>query len=1000
MKLKNLSIILIFTMIITATVPFTAFAAKWDPYEKIIAGQFDEKYDTNGVINSSNGGTTFGYTQKNYLVYKNINFTDAPYGAAVSIGIGSEYLYNNVVWLRLDSPTAEPFATIYVTETNGWAVSEAVEHIGTITQSITGKHDVYVSSSQPNNFFYFYFLAKRKGELTYKPYEEINAFSDTKGSKYEKEIEVMNGLGVVSEYKNGQFYPDLPIVRGEFASWMAHFMTDEIPAGTDNPFSDISDYEYMSEICYLYDNGLLKLNEDKTFNPYDFITVREASAIILRYLNYETMIEYKGGWPYGYDSIARDIGITDGMAANDYLRRAPAAKMLYNTIDAEYLSVGGIKNDNITFDKKKGILEETRDLYKATGIVTATSYGGISGEVTLPYSGCNIGTQTYTLAENVSVEHYLGVKCEYYYYSKDGGSTKEIAFITPASKTTMLTLDSKNVEFEKITDELITYRDENDKEKNIKINSANWIYNNQALTIDIRGVIRNPSGFGGKIRLVDNGSGWETVWVDNYKNIKIQSYSVNTNTLTDELSGDSWCFEGKTFLVSDGKQTVKPKNLKRGQLAELYLSYDKEFAVLLVGESTVTGEATELTSDGKVIIGTTEYKCAKEFKDEILLGTTTDFYISRNGEIVYVKTGSASKSYGLLSEVRKEKDDTYITIVTATEEEKEFKTASKIYVDGVRMKEYGEISTQLKAAGQYCPVLYNVNASNELTMIDTPVDGAKNENDTLTKLSVDTSVKYLPKPSLLRMNPENTDKPIVPIRKSTVLVTGRQYGVSGIDYSFTTVNGATGWHQKYDAFYSFERDSKIADLIFISYFTTYSHGGYVVFNGYTSSVDEYGNKGVKANFVSSSGEVSYFVVNDNAAIVSKIKAMEKGDIAEMGFGFYKDVYYLNFTAFNDGEATRGSYSATISKDRGFSNNSNGDYTFVLGTVTKILDEFVVVKPFNYSEEVYMNINEQQVITVNNDGTINNSMSSNNIKVGDRIFAHNESTWKSIVVYEQ
>lgn len=994
MKIKNLSLILILAMIISVF-PFAAYAAVGNPYDVISAANFDSSKNSNSV-NKSNR-VAISRNASDWVCYKDVNFTTAPYGISVSVGLTKEYLTNNQIIFRLDSPTAEPFATVYVTDCDDW--SRPVDNIGTIAQKITGVHDVYVSSNQPNDIYNFYFLAKMPGELKYTPYESKITFADMEENSAKNEVEVLNGLGIVSEYENGLFYPDLPMVRGMFANWLAHFMTDEVPAAKSNLFTDIDDYQYKDEICYLYDNGLLKLNEDCTFNPYSFITVREAAAMVIRLLGYEQMTDYKGGWPSGYDNVARSLGLISGMAPNDYLRRGPAAKMLYNAIDAEYLDASSVKNDNISYERKTGILGVTRNLYKGKGVVTATVFSGLAGDINVPDSSCFIENEKFMLGEDVLVDYYLGVKCEYYYYSDDNGETKTLLYIKPSSKTEVLSLDSKDVEFAKITSEKIIYKDENGKKKEISLDSTvNWIYNNKALDKDIENIIVKASEFKGTMRLVDNGNGYETVYVENYKNVKIESINVTANTIKDELSQETWNFTNKILLISDGSQSVKMRALNRGDIVELYLSDDGEFAVILTGETKLTGEATQITKKGKVVINDTEYNLANECEDEIILGVTTDFYLNRHNEIVYAEINNETKAYGILDDVKEENDEVIFSIITGTDKLNTFKAKKKIWVDGIRCEGYDEIKDRISYAERYCLVLYRTNEDKELEMIDTPIDGNRDENDTLTELiSYAESGNYLYRSGLGAMCPQTASELSTPVRGSTPVIVGRSWKASGTDFKFTTVSQMGGEYQKY-AFYSFKREKKTADVLYAPTLSSRTNiYAPKIFKEYYTSVDEYGNTGYTIEFA---GNEKFFVSDEKTDMVKLIKSLKTGDAVRVSNDVYNDVVNLDITAYKNLEAENSAgYTAMVSK----SNGANGQYNWtgnhIMGTVKDISEGYIVVTPFGSSTEVWLTAGSS-VIMVDKEDELDSAASINAVKIGDVVYSYISYSILTLVVYEQ
>lgn len=1008
-KLKNVLAILLCLML-TPMAPTITLAKGLDPYEPICAAAWDDTNYAEETINTLLGGwhspgrTMISVSQKinEWVCYKEMNFTDAPYGVSVRVGVGKDYLFNNKIEFRIDDPVSAPIATIYVEGIDDWGNNS--EFIGQITENITGTHDVYISSSQPNNFYSFTFLANKKGELVYTPYDNDGKFVDMTENEFRREVEILNGLGIIAGYDEERFMPDLPVTRGEFANWMAHFITDEVPETEIIPFIDIPDYAYVNEISYLYNKGIVSRGADYKFNPETFITAREGAAMLLRFMGYEIFIN-ADGWPYEYDKYAREAGLIKNLTPDEVLNRASAAQLLYNAIDADFMCLD-IEAGYNAYVKKKGVLEKTRRLFKAKGIVTATNFTSMTGDINVPDDSCYIGKELFSLDLGVKVEHYLGVECEYY-YELTNYDDKKLLYITPSKKARIATIDSKKNEINKITNNLIRYTDAEGAEKKLQINSnASWIYNYRVLNVDIQSVT-SPSNFAGTIRVVDNGNGWETVYVEDYQNIKIESYSAISNVLRDALSQDQWNFSDVTVIISDGEETVKPKNLKTNQLLQMYMSHDRKFVLLLLGESQITGKV-EGIYDNKVIIDGTYYRLADEFQDTLVLGSEYDFCLGRGGDIVYIKptTSASDKSgFGVLTNVREVDMNTEITIVVGTEEKKTFKAAKKIYVDGIRMRTYSEISAQLNAAVINTPVLYKLNANGELVMLDSEKTGNNGERDKLTIVENNQSTRYMYKPTISLVHVENANSnPVapIPVKQNTVVITGRQYPVSGIDYSFASINAmSSGFYNSGYKFYAFEKNTRLVDLVFTTSIETYKYPGPAIFKNYRIAIDEYDNIGIVVAVVTTTGnDAEYFVPEENTTLVNRIKVLKKGDIISPVFGYFGELTSFWTNAYADGSAIRGGVSANVHDTNGFTTDANWTSTQVYGRVTRIEDDFVILKPYGSNDEIWMNIVGKQILMVESDGEIHKSMPSNCINVGNVLYAYNENAWKTIIVFER
>jgi len=959
MKIKNLSIILVI-VIILSMVPLAASAA-WAPYDMISAVNYTST--NNAAKNKPNGNKLpISNNIADWICFADVTFEEKPYAVVVSNATDVGYLANNTIVFRLDSPTGKIISTVYITESQGW--STPVNIVGTITEEITGTHDIYVSSSRDNDLYSFYFKANLKGELNYVPYDDTKAFSDMEGNPYQDEAEILNGLGIVSSAEPGIFNPDLPMTRGSFASWVAHFMTEEVPEAKKCEYTDVAtDYQYYNEICYLYDHGLLKLNSDKTFNPWDFITVREASAIMLRLMGYEKMAEYKDGWPAGYDNVARSVGLIKGMVPTDYLRRGPAAGMLYNAIDAEYLTPVSITNGSVTYGEKTGILEDLRDLYKAIGVVQATSYGGIIGDVVVPDGYCYIGNELYE-TDGITVEYYLGVECEYYYTTSNNTDTKTLIYITPTPKTQLLTLNSKEYDFVEISSKAISYRDKNNKKKVFNISSkAVWVYNNKAIDVPIES-ITDEKTFSGSVRLVNGRDGCNAVFVEEYINIKLQSYNNDTKELVDSISGNKWIFTDKNVIFSNGEVSIRHSDLKRGMLAELYLSHDGKMAVIIFDEQKITASASEIKSDGVVVIGSKEYYVAKECKDKIILGVTTDFYLNRHGEIVYTKINDNTKAVGILYDLAEKEDKTVISLITGTNIKKDFNVASKIIVDGVRMTDYEEISAQITVAQRYKPVLYRTNAENEITMIDTLTDAAKNEHDTFNAIEdYNTSITYAHRAGLKALVTGGLPK--YPITDNTIVVLKNANSNNDTDFHFGKRNMINYAASSY-GLYSFTRNNQVPDLVYCENYSLYQDtDGCVVFKGMNSAINKDGDIGYNLTFVNSGGERTFWIAENHSSL-TLIKTLVPGDVVNVITDINGAVFTIEVKAFASQEPVNSAgVSAAFSNIAPLSAYADRG-AYIYGEIVEIIDNYIVVKPFGRTDRLWVDVGSKKIVTVNGD----------------------------------
>ena len=128
----------------------------------------------------------------------------------------------------------------------------------------------------------FYRLLKDEIRSEYQT--TANNFLDTTANDwFNTAVSTMAELGIVNGYPNGNFAPNDPITRAEFAAIAARF--DSSSAVTKANFTDIDGHWAETEISKAAAKGWVNGYTDNTFRPNQYITRAEAMAMINRMLN-------------------------------------------------------------------------------------------------------------------------------------------------------------------------------------------------------------------------------------------------------------------------------------------------------------------------------------------------------------------------------------------------------------------------------------------------------------------------------------------------------------------------------------------------------------------------------------------------------------------------------------------------------------------------------------------------------------------------------------------
>lgn len=997
MKIKKLAALLIFSFIISI-LPTAVNAAVEDIYSPFNATEYDETSAPNNFVKRTGYVAMNGRSHAQWICFKDIDFADAPYAVAISTATAQNYLANNTYELRIDSPTGKLISTVYVTDCADWG--NPVENVGVVTDNVTGVHDLYVSTNQPNDMYSLYFMAKIANDNAYKPYDGTNIFPDMKDRKDEYKVNILNGLGIMEAYEDNLFYPEIPETRAAFAKQLAYILTDEVPEYSESAFDDVTtDIDGYNEINYLFEKSVINGNEHKMFNPWSFITYREAAIMTLRALGYAQVCDYNGGYPKGYEKQATSTGLVKGKSFDDYVRRSTAAEMFYKAINMNYFTFDGISGNGLKYKEEKYILSDTRSIESAKGVVMATAYSGVIADNKTSEGYCYIDSELYN-TNGVKVENYIGVLCEFYYKTESDG-TRVLVCIAPDRNVKEVLLNTKDDEISQLDRSSITYNKDG-KNKTLKISSdAIWIYNNKALARDITEVV-DVDTFRGRIRLVDNGDGYKTVFVDQYINVKVRAFDTTNDILIDELTGKKYEFTGKRLFISDGNETVRPGRLKKDQLAELYMSDDGELNIMLLGESEITGVASNIDEGKKVTIDGSEYYIAKEIKDEIFFGVQYIFHLSRNGEVVWIEKKDTSKQVGAYNRYKEIDGKTYVSIITATNTISDFEIAPKIFVDGVAMKDYYDFEEGvkkhpgLKQVEKYSPVLYRLNDAGQIFMLDTVLDVAENDNDTLVELHpYDASGNYYYRAATGCFTGRSTFSLTRPVKADStmIFVNDDECIMKNLKEYYTDLGHPFG-------FYSSKRKSGIADIIYTKNYYKNASQQFAIFYSANEGINGIDDElGLHVTVYDDTGKHKYFVSAENEDCTKYIKSLVRGDVVKFRTDLNGEISDVEVGAFLNGNETNSAgLAAAVSLSKGSNGTNDLADNFVYGIVEGVEDDYIQILPYGGKDVFWCKLSGNTLIRVK-EKELEPGLSVNMLRKGDKVLVRYEYGYKFTTIYE-
>ncbi len=574
--------------------------------------------------------------------------------------------------------------------------------------------------------------------------------------EYQREIDIIRGLGIISEVAESGFQTSAVITRAEFLVYIMESLGYQGGGGTPS-FADVRPGHWAAGyVAQAEGLGIVSGYNGGYLRPDQEVLLGEAVKMLVSALGYGTIAEENGGYPVGYLAQAKQLGILDGVALqqDDALKKGVAVKLIYNASEVSVGVLDSVKygTAEYTIQKKRGFLEMYRDIYSDQGILESNSRTGLSRAVGERERHVSIdGAQYQTGATDA--EQYLGY-CVKYYYHEDSDGEKTLLYIEPY-RTSVWRI--KPNEIEKLEDKTYTlYREKGmNKPWKYRISSETDVIYNGAAVSDYSDELLLPQE--GSIQLIDNDNDgiYEVLFVDTYQVVVVKSYDKDSKTFADKLTHaqfDLNLYTDYTLQDSDGA-AVTENALMENSVLFVMESLDKEYLRLIVSNQSINGQVTSIrkTSDGaEYVINDTVYPVSKTCLEKASVEPSEAAYFALDAEgtiqWIYGKYDS-SVSYGYVMQGGKTSNgmDEYLALKVLSSDNQFLKLTTApngVELNGKKKVTVAEQFTALSENGRLAPQVigYKLDSEGRICMIDT-VGVITSPSDTLT-LEYDTPLSH------------------------------------------------------------------------------------------------------------------------------------------------------------------------------------------------------------------------------------------------------------------
>ena len=571
-------------------------------------------------------------------------------------------------------------------------------------------------------------------------------FPDIYGAECERSVNTLYALGIVMGDNFGNFNPQNPITRGEFACLAARLLGIEQSGGAEH-FSDVPEEHFAySAISLLTEAGLVNGFEGN-FYPNDNISSAEAVKIAVNLLGYGVKAELRGGYPGGYMAMASEIGLKTDPNASEKITRESAAELIYSTLSKNMLEQTTF-GDRYEYDILKGntILNKYRKISEARGIITNNKNTLLEGTTPISDGMVEINGARYFTGKT-NAESLLGYNIKFY-YSYDDDNNNTLLYVEPYNtSTTALNGD----DIQRLAGNRLYYSDEGDKERSINLDdNAKIIFNKGYLGKLSSGAYNGMfAGLTGdtSLEFIDNNDDgrYDIVIFTEFETYVVEYYNQNEMIIFDKTGksldvSDINNIEISQYTLTKNGEKISVDDIKEWDVLTILKGDD--FVEIHNTRRPVAGPISEIyTNKSKTyaIIDEKSYLVSENIKDKLQFSINT-YYQDINGRLCAQKnTTEILGEYGYAVGIMADKTDLgdyLMKIFTKNGEMKIFKLPAKYHT-----ADFGFYD----GSGEFAPqiIKFSSNSEDKITEITTKMWNSGSGTEKITESFVSSQAQYL-----------------------------------------------------------------------------------------------------------------------------------------------------------------------------------------------------------------------------------------------------------------
>ena len=493
-------------------------------------------------------------------------------------------------------------------------------------------------------------------------YSVLAVGEDIVGNRYETELSLMRGIGVISGYPDGTIRPEANVTRAEFTQMLIKILGyDEVINFGRADFKDVSKkYWAYNSICAMYERGIVNGFADGMFYPEKNIQLNEAVKMAVCAMGYDLYAQRKGGWPMGYYVTAKDYGFLDkiDLTSNDIVTRDVCARILYNMLEINIMEET-VNGDVVRGEKLFDVRAAEMDWNKGEGILTGTCDTTMFYDTEPEEDEVVIDGVIYK-AGVTNAKEYLGMYTEFYFYEDENGRKKLLSIYLKKDKNTVISVNSELVD-DFSHNGLRYYEEDGDYQNTDEVEFSSGlklILNGQWINGYTDADFQISEGY---LTLIDNDDDGliDVLFINSSQSFLVERVGDEKNLVylkNATLNGkrsiryNSKDEELKITVIKDGEE-VQFSEIKECDVITVFMSPDLKSYRILVSNETIEGQLTSMDGEDNIaFVNGEEFRVTESFKPQMFGGVnegetiqalsfakTYRFYIDASGRITYAE---------------------------------------------------------------------------------------------------------------------------------------------------------------------------------------------------------------------------------------------------------------------------------------------------------------------------------------------------------------------------